>query len=372
MKKIYLAAIIWTVLSMCITSCGNTHTADTRTATNDSIIILPKDSPIASKLTISAITMSPYKATFTVSGIVKAIPTSYAEIATPFEGRIVRSFVSLGQQVSVGSPIFEISSPAFFETGKAYFQSRQERDLALKNLNRERDLLANNVGAAKEVEQAQTEYDLRCKEYENVLSALKVFQIDPSTMTLGQPLVVRSPIGGKVVQNSIVIGGWVKQDAAPMAVVADLSKVWVVAAVKERDIAMIDELAEVEVHLSSEPERAIHGKIFHVSEMLDPDTRSAQVIVECDNSDRTLKPYMYGTVTLTMGQSEAILVPTAAILQHADSRYVLVKTGADRFEKRNIEEITSLNDGSTTVVGGGVSVGEEIVTDGAFYLIDEK
>ena len=76
----------------------------------------------------------------TTTGIVKAIPNKYAQIASPFAGRIIKSFVKLGQHVSVDSPIFEISSPAFFEAGKSYYHAKQEMLLAEKQMKRLEEL----------------------------------------------------------------------------------------------------------------------------------------------------------------------------------------------------------------------------------------
>ena len=80
-----------------------------------------------------------------------------------------------------------------------------------------------------------------------MVAALKVFQINPDEMALGQPLIVRSPIAGEVVKDRIVIGQYMKEDAEPVAVIADLSKVWVVAHVKEKDLSLIQALDEVEI-----------------------------------------------------------------------------------------------------------------------------
>lgn len=322
------------------------------------------------KIKESEIRKEPHQASFTTSGVVKAIPTNYAEIAAPFAGRITKTFVRLGQKVSKGSPIFEISSPDFFETGKAYYQAKQEMELARKSLKRERDLFANKVGVEKEVEEAEVNYELKKKDYENALAALKVFQINPSDLVLGQPLIVRSPINGEVVSDKIIIGQYLKEDAEPVAIIADLNKVWVTANVKEKDIPLIRSLANVEVSLVSMPERSFTGNIYHISEMLDEDTHAVEVLIECDNRERLMKPAMYGTVKLTDTATEAVLIPTAAILQKDDSSYVLVALGNHQYLKRSVR--TAGTEGNRTVVVSGLQPGEKIISEGAFYLIDAR
>ncbi|MEG1634548.1 MAG: efflux RND transporter periplasmic adaptor subunit [Rikenellaceae bacterium] len=366
----YLTVPIISVLLLCSCAGNNVKNDDTHDITlSQGIITISENSPILKKIKVEKIEKAPYKAQFSTSGMVKAIPTSYAEIATPFAGRI-KSFVRLGQKISKGSPLFEISSPSYFETSKAYFGARQELEQALKSLNREKDLLANHVGIAKDAEEAEVNYQLKRQDYENAMSALKVFQVDPSELKLGQPLIVRSPIAGKVVANNIIIGQYIKEDADPLAVVADLSKVWVVAHVKEKDIRLIEKLQEVEVRLSASPEELIKGRIFHISEMLDEATRSVEVIIECDNTDRRMKPFMYGTVLLTDATTDVILIPTSAILQENDNCYVLSRCADRKFRKVNVTVDSSVDDKS--VVTEGISSGAEIVTEGAFYLLDAK
>lgn len=357
------------LLSSCDSGSGKATDIVAVSIIND-VITVSDGSPIMEKIKSEKVNKTPYRASFSTSGVVQAIPTSYAEIATPFAGRVVQSFVRLGQSVERGTPLFEISSPTFFETGKAYFSSKQEMEQALNSLNREKDLFANRVGVAKDVEEAQVNYELKRQEYENALSALKVFQVDPGQMKLGEPLIVRSPISGRVISNKIVIGQYIKEDTDPLVVVADLNKVWVIAHVKEKDIMLIDDSQEVNITLSASPDCDIKGKIYHISEMLDQSTRSVEVIIECDNRDRQMKPFMYGTVRLTDRMTDAIVVPTSAILQQEDSCYVLVAEGGRKFRKTAVSVASSTGDQS--VITDGLNEGDEIVTEGAFYLLDAK
>lgn len=365
MKLLCLAGI---VLFSCTGKQAENDSLD-YTVQGDTVVVSPV-SPLAGKLKTTAVREVPHQMVFTTSGVVQAIPTNYAEMASPFAGRITKSFVRLGQKVAKGSPIFEISSPSFFETGKIYYQAKQEMELALKNLKREKDLYNNKVGAQKEVEEAEVNYELKKKDYENALAALKVFQINPDELVLGQPLTVRSPIGGEVVTDRIVIGQYIREDAEPVAVIADLNKVWVAANVKEKYMPLVRSLEKVEISLVSMPDKMLPGTIYHISEMLNEDTRAVEVLIECNNADRALKPGMYGTVKLTDTAADVVLLPTSAVLQQEDHAYVLVSLGKDRYVKREIT--TSATDGDYSVIRSGLKPGEEVITEGAFYLIEAR
>jgi cobalt-zinc-cadmium efflux system membrane fusion protein len=371
MKK-QIASLCLMALYACGNHIDNNHAEHKQFAIEGEYITVGEDSPLLQNIRIQAVETTDYRATFTAPGVVQAIPSRYAEIASPFVGRIAKTFVRLGQKVSPGSPVFEISSPDFFEASKAYYQAEQEMELALKNLNRERDLLANRVGAAKELEEAEVNYEIKKKDYEHARAAVGVYQIaDPVDSVFTQSLIVRSPIAGRVVKDRLVIGQYIREDADALVVVADLDKVWVSARVRERDIALIDAVDAVDVTLPSLPAgEVVAGEIFHVGEWVDEETRSVEVIIECDNRERRIKPFMYGTVHFTGRPAPAVVVPNSAVLQDEDRRYVLVSEGNNRFRKATID--IAETDGQQTVIRSGAGRGDSIVTEGAFYFIDAR
>ncbi|MEG1543795.1 MAG: efflux RND transporter periplasmic adaptor subunit [Tannerellaceae bacterium] len=369
MKHILLSLL----LAVVIASCGNKKQEEgvaNRVSLRGDTVVVGAASPILKELQTEVVKQELYRMEFATSGVVRAIPTHYAEVASPFAGRITKSFVRLGQKVAPGSPIFEISSPSFFETGKAYYQARQEMELAQKSLKREKDLLQNHVGVQKELEEAEVNYELKKKDYENATAALMVFQMKPEELVLGQPLTVRSPIAGEVVTDRIVLGQYIREDAEPVAVIANLTEVWVVAHVKEKDLSLVKNLDQVEIRLVALPDQPLTGKIYHISEMLDEATRSVEVLIACDNTARLMKPAMYGTVRLSDRETEAIRIPTAAILQQEDSPYVLLSLGNNCYRKQPV--VTGTTEGGRTVIISGLKAGDTIITVGAFYLLDAR
>ena len=116
MKSIFLLLLPAIVLCSCHTQKQEDESAHAVTLKGD-IIHIGSESPVLSKLTKETVKQEPYRMEFTTSGVVQAIPSNYAEVASPVSGRITKSFVRLGQKVAPGSPIFEISAPAVYEAG---------------------------------------------------------------------------------------------------------------------------------------------------------------------------------------------------------------------------------------------------------------
>jgi cobalt-zinc-cadmium efflux system membrane fusion protein len=365
MKKIIFIAVAVAAMA-CGQKKAEKEEAD-YTVKGDTIILREK-SIIGKKLTIEAVKSEPFRSKLTTTGVVKAIPNKYAQVASPFAGRITKSFVRLGQRVGLNAPIFEISSPSYFEAGKAYYQAKQEMQLTEKQLKRQQDLLKNGVGIQKDVEEATVNYEVAKRDYENCAASLRVFHVNPEEMVLGQPLIVRSPIEGEIIDDKIVIGQYIKEDAEPIAIVAELSKAWVVGQVKEKDIHAIHESDEVGITISGMPELAIKGKVYHISEVLDEETRSLQVFIECDNRMHNLKPGMYVTTQFAETTNDAILIPNSSVLQMEGSSFVFVEAGKNRYIRRPIE--SQGTDNNKVILKSGLNSNDKIVSQGGFYLLE--
>lgn len=359
------------ISSFLLHSCGNSkeedhgHTAG-YTIKGDTVV-LTENSNIKSKLNFSTVAEQDFVMELTTAGIVRAIPTAYAEIAPPFAGRVLKSYVRLGQKVNAGSPVFEISSPDYFNSQKEYFDAKQEFRQAELNLKRQQDLLKNGVGVQRELEEAETEFTTKKSAFSNASAALKIFNIDPENTVLGQALIVVSPIRGDILTNNIVIGQYLREDAEPLAIVAELSKVWIVGQVKEKDIRFISGLDEVEVMVAAFPDRTIKGKIYYVNEIVNEETRSVEVLVECENPNHDLKPGMYVTVLFKDTPEIAILVPSKSVFQKEEKQFVFVKIDDNRFEKRQIETAGTSN--GNVIVTSGLKTGDVIVSEGGSLMI---
>ena len=295
MNKIIILTGVFCILSV---SCkNNTPTENSADITyQGNTVILSENSAINSSIKLQTVELKDFSTEFNTTGTVKAITGQMAEIAPLFDGRVTQSFVRLGQKINAGTPLFELHSAEFSGIVKDYFQSLQTKKMKASNLQRQKDLVKNGVGSVRDLEEAETDYEVALKDYENAVSGLKTLNIDTDKINMGQALKVVSPINGEVVQTDMVIGQYVRSDEGPLAIVAELSRVWVVAQVKEKNIGSILKDDKVEIRTDANPEQVINGYVYHISELLDEETRSVQVLVVCDNKKRRLKPGMFTSV----------------------------------------------------------------------------
>lgn len=365
MRFLFFTILLTVLFSACKQSTTE-HDRKDFSISGDTVSIFD-DTPLQNKIVVSAVQEEPFLKEVVTAGTVQAIPTQYAYIAPPFSGRVTKSYIKLGQQVTANMPLFEVVSADFTAAQKEFYQAQSAYNLALNDLKRKQDLLKNGVASQRELEEAQNTLKIEEKEYENAVAAIKIYQVNPQNMVLGQPLIIRSPINGKVIEDNIVTGQYIKEDTEPVAIVADLSKVWVVGQVKEKDIQFIHEGDDIEITLAAGSNKEeVKGKVFRIDEAVDEDTRSIKVYALCNNTDNYFKLGMYTTIRFFDKPIEAILIPEKAVLQDADHSYVYVQAAPNKYVKR-VVELGGSKEGKAIILEG-LTKGEKIITEGGYYL----
>jgi len=351
-----------------IVACGNNNAAKETgdLSFNGDTIVVTENSPVLEHIAVLNAELQDFSTEFRTVGTVRPVSGKLAEIAPPFAGRIVKSHIKLGQKVSAGSVIFELSSAEFYEATKAYFSAQSANDVAQRNYSRQKELTANGVASQKDLEQAENDANISLQEMEQARANLQIFNVDVASLQMGQSLNVISPIAGEVVKCNITIGAYAKEDSEPLAVVADLSEVWVSALVKEKYFGAIRHGDRVEVYTGAHPDKIIWGTIYYIGEIVDEETRSLEVIVECNNAGRELKPGMFCETRFLSSPAKAIILPATAVMQEQDIDYVLIEVAKGEFVRRKVET-ESVHDGEVRIING-LSAGESVVIEGSIYL----
>jgi len=364
MHKIITAVVYMLLIVACSNNEATKEAADL-SLTGDTIVVGEKSS-VSDHIITQKSQLQDFSAEFRTIGTIRPVSGKFAEIAPPFAGRIVKSHIRLGQKLTAGSPVFELVSTELYEATKAYFAAQSENELAQRKYSRQKELAANGVAAQRDLEQAQSEAIISSNEFEQAKATLNIFNIDASSLQMGQPLKVVSPISGEVVKCNITIGSYAKEDSEPLAVVADLSRVWVTALVKENYFGAIKNGDSVKVYTNNNPQKAISGTIYYIGEMLEEETRSLEVIIECNNADRELKLGMFCDVHFISSPKKAIILPSTAIMQEQDNDYVLIEETKGKYVRRKVESESISFD--KVLITKGLGEGEKVVISGGIYL----
>jgi cobalt-zinc-cadmium efflux system membrane fusion protein len=196
-----------------------------------------------------------------------------------------------------------------------------------------------------------------------------------STNAVDQLYSLRSPLGGVVLEKNINPGQEVRPDQmlasapqlfAPLFLVSDPSKLWVVMDATEKELKSVEAGQEVIIRGSAYPDRAFTGVIDYVSDSLDPASRTVKIRVKVPNPDRALKGEMLVTVEIPQRLASGVQVPVSAIFLKGDDHYVFVQSGPGEFLKKQVRLGPQTE--KDVVVLDGVHQGDKVVTAGTLFL----
>ncbi len=327
-------------------------------------IYIPETSPIRESIMVDKVMLQTIRREVSAPATVAAKPSMRANIFPPAGGRIVQLFVNMGQSVRAGQALFEIYSPEMAEVQTEFLSARTALAQAEREFRRKEDLHKRGIAPLRELEEASTEFEIAKSEMEGALLKLKIMDIDQEK--IGKPLIVRSPINGKVVDLDVATGEFIADPEEPLMIIADLSKVWLSANIQEKDIRFVKPDADVHASFAAYPGEIYEGTVLFISDILEEETRTTRVVIEFDNEDFKLKPGMFATVRLLSEPTPAIVTEPRAVLQRRDYNYVYVQKEPFTFELRKV--ITGeLIDGNIVVLDG-LKENEIIITHNAVML----
>jgi Cu(I)/Ag(I) efflux system membrane fusion protein len=184
-----------------------------------------------------------------------------------------------------------------------------------------------------------------------------------------QRISIYAPQDGVVSVLPVREGMFVKPSQKVMTL-GDLSSVWLLAEVFERQSQWVEVGQDAEVNLSYIPGKSWNGKVEYIYPSLDPKTRTLKVRLRFDNPGERLKPNMYANVKIFGGaKKNTIVIPLEGLIRSGREERVILALGDGRFEAREVR--AGIESGNYVEILEGVEQGEEIVISGQF-LIDSE
>ena len=186
---------------------------------------------------------------------------------------------------------------------------------------------------------------------------------------LGKPLEIKAPIGGMIIERKAAVGELVDK-ANPICTISDPADLWVIAEVKERDIAAVKDGQDAAFSVLAYPGETFHGQVIRIGNQVEADTRTVEVRIAADNRDGRLKPGMFADVEITTTVlQDALVIPDDALQTDEESEVDFVMTGENRYEKRPVR--LGLEQRGRVQVLDGLKAGDAVATEGSFILKSE-
>lgn len=314
-----------------------------------------------------------------VVSTVQPIDTRIAHVRPLARGRILDAFARVGDRVKAGQPLATYDN---IEAGELLAQSdgartelqrlKLQQTAAEKIAEPDKKLAAIGAISQKQAELEQVDAQSAADSVsvqESVLAGLnsRLLRYGVEQASVRHPsTVVRAPFSGVVVTVQTAPGD-VFDVSRELFSVADLSHVWVQAEVYEKDLGRVQVGQPAFVTVDTYPGEKFKGEVTYLSDILDPQTRTAKVRCEVANPGIRLKLDMFATVELpTHFSRRALAVPASALQQLNQDNVVFVRKSDTIFETRPVKTGKTVHD--LVEILSGVHAGESIVTQGSFHL----
>lgn len=352
-----------------------------RSAGEAQLVRLQPDEAIRSGVTVESIKRTTFRTYRTFPGVVRPNENALANITTLVRGRVVEVHADLGQMVKPNQLLAVLQSGELGLAQSAYLKARARRHVAEQAYQRAEFLYKEKVIGQAEAQRREGEMiGVRAETLEAHEGLRLLGMSDKEISTLERTQTIRSrvpivaPFAGRVIARDLTKGELVDM-AHKLFVIADLSTLWVLGNVSEKDISFMQRAAvvpnqRVEVHVAAYPDQVFQGIVSYVGDVIDIATRTMAVRLVLDNSDGHLKPEMFATVRVSSEQvSDVLVVPEAAIQHDRDRIFVFVQKESSVYEARTIK--LGEKNGIVAEVLEGLQEGEAVVNEGAFTLKSE-
>ncbi|MBL7995573.1 efflux RND transporter periplasmic adaptor subunit [bacterium] len=290
---------------------------------------------------------------------------SYLDFAEPnrrfisarFNGRIEKLLVDkTGDYVSRGQPLFEIYSPDLLEAQNEYL-------IALENTASIRKASLNDAANTNIlVKSSRKRLELYGLTHEQIATL-------DSTRVLQYTMTYYSPISGTVIEKKIQEGAYVNEGTL-LYEIADMSTLWGIAEVYEKDLSLIKVGNKVKLRLPAYPDDTFDGTVSLIYPVVNSQTRTVKVRSEFSNMNHKLSPQMYGEIIIKKDLGKQLVISQDAVLFTGKRQIVWVKTAEDHFESKEVN-LGIKNNGKYQVLSG-LKEGDEVAVTGGFLIDSES
>ncbi len=186
---------------------------------------------------------------------------------------------------------------------------------------------------------------------------------------ISSELALTAPASGTVTARMINTGEVVEANKELLRV-TDLSTVWVIAQVYEKDLGRIRQGSGASVTTAAFPDKVLRGQVAYIDPNISAETRTAQVRIEVANPGQNLKIGMYVNVAFgSLGNAENTMpvVPVSAVQNINNQQAVFVAAEQPNIFVVRFVRLAPESNGLYPVIEG-ITVGDRIVTEGSFLL----
>ena len=390
MKTIFVLALI--LSGLLIVGCGNpkasteTPSAAKETGSGKGEIVLSRDQQAAAKVETQVAAVSREPEMLRVKGRIALADDRTWRVGVRTLGSVMRVYANMGDHVRKGQILARYHADEVRDSRAQYRAALSELDRtkaavaqAQRNRDRAQRLLDLKAGSVQQVELAQQDLvsaqsaqkkaEIEVDRGRDLLEDDLKVPADPPANRADETedeVPIIAPGDGYIIEKNITPGKTVELSSVTF-VIGDLSKVWMLAAVRQDDLAKLRPGQGAFVTLPGEDRIRMAGRVTNLGQEFDPNTRVMQVRIELANANNRLRPEMLANADFPIGEGKPVLlIPSDAVQQVNGVDVVFVQTAPDKFSARPVR-VGETTAGKTPILEG-INAGDTIAVRGSFIL----
>ncbi len=302
-----------------------------------------------------AVALRPLPIPLTFPAKVMLNDRNVAHISARVNGRIEKANAFVGDRAQRKDVLIEIYSQEFLTMQSEYVQAGER--------------LKHTAEGTPDYGTAQAIYKSARSKLSVVGSTTEEIDRLENEHTPQTYLRVRAPFSGTILNANARVGEFI-QVGTELYTIADLTTLWVIADIYEKDLQLVHPPMAATVTVSAYAGKKFHGKLTTLYDVVDEKTRTVKARIEVDNTKGLLKPEMFAIVDVFSSNDKArLIIPAGAILGEADNQYVFAEKSDTTFEQRPVRLGAVTKD--YVEVLSGLREGDRVVVQGGFFLKSE-
>ncbi len=359
---------------------GHDHGKEKEKEKDESIIELP---PAARKAAgIRAVTIEKRRvgSVLAATAVIRPNADQVAHVSSKVTGRVVEIKAVQGSEVKQGDPLLVLDSIDVGTAAADYLKAKAGLEVAKINFDREDELMKKGAGRGTDFYEAKGQHVRAQAEFEAARERLRLLGWsverikslkweDPEGLSR---VTITAPVDGEVIEKHATIGEVVSPETN-LYTLANLSSVWVIIDLYQKDIRRVHKDQPIEATFEGHPGRPFKGKVTYVGKVFVEETRTLEVRVELENKAGLLRPGMYVTASIMDDQDEhareCLCVPASAVQRVDGVTVIFVAKAPGTYERRPVTLGERFGDLNEVLVG--LEPGEMVVSEGSFTLKSE-
>jgi len=260
------------------------------------------------------------------------------------DGWIEKLYVkALGNQVKKGDLLYAIYSPELINAQEDFLLSLKNKFKRVEKASKERLYSLGFLPAQIK----------RLKNSQKVQRTLKVY----------------AKHSGIVTDLKIREGMYVKPQTIIMTL-ADLSSIWLMAEIYEKQASWVNLDDQVRVSLQSYPGQYWDSEVGYIYPEMDKQSRTIKVRIPISNPEQLFKLNMYAKVKIyTKKKTDVLYIPSQSLIRSGNENRVIIQTAAGKFSPRIVEP--GMESNGNIEIKSGLHKSDQVVVSGQF-LIDSE